>query len=754
MKEKVSSRNSLGRVSTGGSPFLLCALVSLWLILLSIPLMADGMIVIQRPTPASPAPFPLAVKYHRVSVDIKDAVARTHIDQEFFNPTGSRLEGVYIFPLPPGAVISDFAMEIDGKMVEAELLDAAKARTIYEDIVRRMKDPALLEYLGNGAFKVRIFPIEPRSGKRVKLSYSEVLKSDGGLYAYTYPLNTEKFSATPLEDVAVKVNVEASRSLRTIFCPTHDVEVKRKGDRSAVVGFEAKSVRPDQDFTLYYSTDEKAVGLTILCHRPPGEDGYFLLTATPAYDSGGRAIPKDVTFVLDTSGSMAGDKMAQAKRALMFCLGNLNSEDRFDVIRFSTEAEALFGGLTAATKESLSKASRFVEGFKPMGGTNAEEALTLALKENGGGDRPKMVIFITDGKPTIGETGEDALVKKVTQANVQHLRIFTFGIGDDLNTHFLDKLTEATRAARTYVGDKEDIELKVSSFFEKIKSPVLVDLKLKFGAGIKVFQAYPKDLPDLFKGAQLTVFGRYSGTGESVTLEGTVEGKRVILEYPALFPGKAEANAFIPPLWAAQRIGYLMDQIRLHGEDKELVDEVTQLARRFGVITPYTSYLIMEDERVRVARSEMPAERQTLNAMPAAPSMGKQMKEEYDAMSHQKAGAGSVTASREVEALKNAQNFSQMAQGGARMNYQDKEGRTQNMSQQSKNVQGRAIYQVGNTWVDSNVQKAKNPKVQRIQFASKEYFDLLAKEPQSNQFLALGKNVRFELNSQVYEVYE
>jgi len=714
---------------------------------------ADGMIVLRRPEPRVPTPFPLSVKYHRVDVTIKNNVARTSVDQEFYNPTSVRLEGVYIFPLPGAAVISDFAMEIDGKLTRAELLDATKARGIYEDIVRSMRDPALLEYIGKGAFKVRIFPIEPRSTKKVKLSYSEVIRSDGGLHAYTYPLNTEKFSAAPLEEVSIRVNLQSERGLKTVFCPTHEVEIRRKGGNAAVVGFEEKRTTPDKDFTLYYSTDDKGVGVSVVAHRLPGENGYFLLTVTPAYDSGGKVLPKDITFVLDTSGSMTPAKMAQAKRAIRYCLSQLNAEDRFEIIRFSTEAESLFDRLVVPSRQNLATAEKFIDGLEAIGGTNSEEALTLALKANAGASQhPKVVIFITDGKPTIGETDEDRLVRKVKDANVQQMRIFTFGIGEDLNTHFLDKLTEATRAARTYVGEKEDMELPISAFFQKIQSPVLVDLSIQYGNGIRATQTYPRDLPDLFKGSQLVVLGRYSGTGNTVTLNGTVDGRRVTFPYSVDFPAREDDNEVIASLWAAQRIGYLLDEIRLRGEEKEIVDEVTRLARQFGVVTPYTSYLIMEDERRRVAANVLPEKHQTLNAVAPAP-LGARMKGEYGAM-QQKAGAPSVQASREVESLKNAMNKAQVNQGAARMTYQDKEGKTQNLAAQTRNVQGRAVYQVGSNWVDSQVQAMRNANVQRVKFASAAYFDLLSKEPQSAPFLALGRNVSFALNQQVYEVYE
>lgn len=717
-------------------------------------LFADGMIILPRPEPRVPTPFPLSVRYHRVAVKIDESVARTSVDQEFYNPTHARLEGYYIFPLPAGAVISDFSMEIDGKLTKAELLDASKARTIYEDIVRSMRDPALLEYIGKGAFKVRIFPIEPRSTKRVKLSYSEVIRADNGLHAYTYPLNTEKFSSAPLEDVSIRVDLETDRGLKTIFSPTHDVEIRRKGDKAAVIGFEAKKTTPDKDFTLYYSTDDQGIGLSVLSHRPAGEDGYFLLTLTPAYTTNTRVQAKDLTFVIDTSGSMSGEKMGQARRALSFCLKNLNRDDRFEIVRFSTEAEVLFEELVPATRENVARAQAFVDKLEPAGGTNSEEALTLALKTNAGASsRPKVVIFITDGRPTIGETDEDRLVKRVKDANAAQMRVFTFGVGDDLNTHFLDKLTEVTRAARTYVGEKEDLELPVSTFFEKIKSPVMTDVAIEFGSGIRPSKTYPRALPDLFKGSQLLLLGRYSGTGGTVTLKGTVDGQRVTIPYTASFPSRIDANELLPPLWAAQRIGYLLDEIRLHGEDKELVDEATRLARRFGVVTPYTSYLIMEDERRRVAANVLRPEHQTLNAIAPAPQVAARMKGEYGAMS-QKGGAPSVQASREVEALKNAQNDMQVKQGADRMTYVDREGKTQNLAAQTKNVHGRAVYQAGDNWIDSQVQAIRNAKVRRIQFASTEYFDLLRSEPQAAAFLALGRNVQFAVGERVYEVFE
>lgn len=742
----------------------------------SVSLYGDGFIVVQhhghtirpphpRPIPPPrpyPHPFPLEVKYHRVNVKIDGQVAVTHIDQSFYNPTPYRLEGYYLFPIPANAVIKKFSMFVNGKELEAELLDAKKARKIYEDIVRRQRDPALLEYMGKGVFKARIFPIEPRSEKRVKMSYTEVLNKDNRTIEYIYPLNTEKFSAKPLKDVSINVDLKSGESIKSIYCPTHEAEIVRKGDKHAIVSFEEKNTKPDIDFKLYYSTDNEKFGFSLLSYKKENQDGYFFLSLSPGYTSKEDEISeKDITFVLDVSGSMAGEKLKQAKKALRFCVENLNKGDSFEIIRFSTEAEALFNGLVTAGEKNRDKAREFIDNLRAIGGTNIDEALNLAFKMKKTKGRPYMIIFMTDGKPTIGETDEKTLVKKIKDANISHTRIFTFGIGNDINTHLLDKITELTRAYRTYISEKEDIEIKVSNFYTNVQSPVLTDIQLDFGRGIKVSKVYPRDLPDLFKGSSLTIMGRYRGHGDAeIVLTGKVKNKKREFEFKGKDgfvsgdSGDSEKNDFIPPLWAARRVGYLLDQIRLHGKDKELVDEITQLARTYGIITPYTSYLIVEDEKENTRRRVIREEDQTLARVAGrAPGFYKRNLEEYSGMK-EKYGADSVRASKEVQQLNTAANYAQAKPGKSRMTYRDKEGMIQNVTAQVRNIQGRAVYNIGNNWVDSQIQQQKTQQSRRIQFASDEYFELIKKEPLSAQFLALGKNVRFVLNDTLYEIYE
>jgi Ca-activated chloride channel family protein len=778
--------------------FALLGLVLLSLLLPTPQGRADGLIIVDeahwRPGPRHPHPMPhpprpytpLEVVYHHVTVKIDGQIATTSVDQEFFNPNNQRLEGTYLFPIPRGAQIDKFTMDINGKMVEAELLPAAKARAIYEDIVRKMKDPALLEYADRDVFKVRIFPIEPRSNKRIKLSYTEVLKSDAGLVNYNYPLNTEKFSAAPVKNVSIKVELTSDRPLKSIYSPSHTVEVKRHGSLRATVGFEENNVKPDTDFALYYASEKDELGVNLLTYKSGNEAGYFLLLASPGMDTKEkRIVPKDVVFVLDTSGSMTGKKLDQARKALQFCVENLNDNDRFEIVRFSTEVEPLFDKLVTANSQNRDQAEQFIKGLKPMGGTAIDDALkqALALKskiQNSKSemDRPFVVIFLTDGRPTIGETDENRILATVKRADAGNTRIFCFGIGTDVNTHLLDKITEETRAFSQYVLPEEDLEVKVSNFFSKIKEPVLANPTIKFTSDVRVTKLYPSPLPDLFRGDQLVLVGRFSGKGDSaVVLEGTASGAKQKFTYEVNFPRNADDHEFIPRLWATRRVGYLLDEIRLRGENAELRDEVTDLARKYGIVTPYTAYLIVEDE----ARRNVPVAAQTMPRLYSDSLARQEAAANWDSFKKEKDGSKAVSGARYGYELKNAEApavtaANSMLEADRALGVDGRVARAGGMggglpatgspaeqskhrlaqySQRGQFIAGRNFYQNSrNEWVDENVQKAQNAKRQRIQFNSTEYFAFAAKERRALPWLALGQNVQFVLDDTLYEIYD
>jgi Ca-activated chloride channel homolog len=727
------------------------------------------------PRPPRPHLFaPLEVSYVKVNTHINDQVAVTAVDQEFYNPNPARLEGTFVFPIPKGAHINKFTMEIDGKTAEAELLTADKARQIYEDIVRKLKDPALLEYAGREVFKVRIFPIEPHSRKRITLSYTQLLKSDDGLVAYELPLSAEKYSAKPIRTVSVKVELESQRPLKSIYSPSHTVEVKRDGPNRATAGYEAGDVQGDVDFALYFAPEKDEIGAHLLTHRVRGEDGYFLLLASPGVDvKEKQIIPKDVVFVLDTSGSMAGKKLEQAKKALLFCIANLNDGDRFEILRFSTEVEPLFDHLVDAAGPNRSRAEDFIKDLRPIGGTAIDDALrkALALTSRGPGaapgSRPGAIIFLTDGQPTIGTTDRDQIVANVKKETDGRTRVFCFGIGTDVNTHLLDQITEATRAFSQYVLPEEDLELKVSSFFAKIKEPVLADPSLKFTAGIRTTRLYPSPLPDLFKGEQLVLAGRYSGSGDSaVLIEGSVNGQPKKFTYEVKFPEETSANEFIPRLWATRRVGYLLDEIRLHGENAELRDEVTDLARKYGIVTPYTAYLIVEDE----ARRNVPERMRSLSDLQQDPDAREQAADSWRYFRTEEGGAKALAGSRYGLALRSANapapaaasgalesrralGFS--AAGGPAQTPADRsKARVIQYSEQNRFVAGKNFFPNGRQWIDADIQKHPNAPRVRLQFGSAEYFDFVAKHSPALPWVALGQNVQFYLGNQVYEIYE
>lgn len=721
----------------------------------------DGFIVVPRDPRPLPRPrphfnpFPLEVKYHNVDVKIEDTIATTSIDQVFFNPSRYRMEGYYLFPVPSNGVIKKFSMFINGKETSAELLDAGKARRIYEDIVRRMRDPALLEYSGREVFKARIYPIEPFSEKRVKISYTEILNRDSSTAEYIYPLNTEKFSAKPLKNVRIRADINSLIGLRNIYCPTHKVDIIRKGAGRASVVYEEINVRPDTDFKLYFDSTPDEVGISVRSYKRTGEDGYFLLNMTPGFGKKDHFISKDVCFVLDVSGSMSGKKLDKAKSALKFCINNLRRGDRFEIIKFSTEAESLFNALKPANTGTRSKAKSFINELRAIGGTNIEEALAGALKINKSGKRPYIIVFITDGKPTIGETDEDKIVRMIKEKNTDGTRIFTFGIGSDLNTHLLDKITSLTRAYRSYISEKEDIEIKISGFFRKIESPVLTGLRLDFGPGIKVSKTYPRDLPDLFRGSSISILGRYRGSGSTpIVLSGKISGRSKIFRAGCKFTSGSEKDDFIPLLWSSRRIGYLLDQIRLNGERKEIVDEVTFLAKKYGIITPYTSYLIVEDEKRLVRRREIDKVQQVLAPAAADAEGFLRHGAEESASLKEKTGRNSVRASKEVQSLNMAKNYTEIRQGKKRLNFTTAKGDKLTIGRQMKNVQGRAVYYNGDLWIDSDVHLKKYSSKSRIRFGGEEYFNLLKKFPDAAQFLALGRNLQFILKGTLYEIYD
>lgn len=697
---------------------------------------ADGLVVMDCPTLQNPPPPPcpdcpapqtradcpayLRVKNHNVSVTIDNQIAHTRIDQTFVNDSDYQLEGTYIFPLPEDATISDFAMYVDGKRMEGQVLDRNQARQIYEDIVRRQRDPALLEYMGRGAFQARIFPILPHTERRVEISYSQILKMENGLVKYVYPLSTEKFSPQPVGSVTVNVDLKSPQALKAIYSPTHNVSVARDGDYKAKIGYEAANVKPDRDFVLYYSVSSDEIGATLLTYKPDATgDGFFVLLVTPQVQvEQQKVVAKDVILVLDTSGSMSGEKIVQARNALKFVLNQLQPNDRFGVITFATGLISYSPGKLVSASER-GDAIRFVENIQASGSTNINRALLegMAVADK---ERPTIVIFLTDGLPTVDETDTERIIENVKQNARSNVRLFTFGVGDDVNTLLLDSLSERQRGTSAYVRPGENIEETVSGFYTKVSTPVLSDLKIDFG-GIETYDVFPYPLPDLFAGTQLVITGRYkNGGAATISLNGNVNNQVQTFAFEDLNFKREGGDEFTAPLWATRKIGYLLSQIRLHGENREAVDEIVALAIRYGIVTPYTSFLIQEDNDVLSEEGRKGASDSVQqNAPPPA--------------SAPTSGAGAVGMSQANQEMKDASAAPSSGDG------------------KLKHAGDKAFILRNGVWTDTTFVPEKMTTT-KIQFGSQQYFDLLTQHPEWNKYVSVGAQVIFVVNGVGYEI--
>ncbi len=396
---------------------------------------------------------PLAVKFLRVDTTIDNQVATTHVTQEFQNSTDRPLECTYIFPLPKGAAIREFAMYINGTRMVGELVEKEKARQVFEEIVRRAKDPGLLEYMDSTLLRLKIFPVPAKGTQKVELEYSELIPAEGGLAEYVFPLKMGEKASKTLDDFTVAVKIKSSAGITSVYSPTHEVGVSKKSDHEAVAGMEAKGATLDRDFHLFYTLSDKDFGLSLMTYRPDAaKPGMFMILLSPKTDlDESRSVPRDVVFVLDTSGSMAGEKITQVKKALDFCLGKLETKDRFAIVQFSTSTETLADGWLAASEENVKKARVFTDKLEAAGGTNIGEALDKVFDLPQDEGRLTTVLFLTDGRPTVGTTDPDALVKAVKDHNKRGLRVFTFGVGDNVNTHLLDRIAAETGGLPEYV---------------------------------------------------------------------------------------------------------------------------------------------------------------------------------------------------------------------------------------------------------------------------------------------------------------
>jgi Ca-activated chloride channel homolog len=567
-----------------------------------------------------------------VTVRVDGRVAHVEVEEWFENRGRGLGEGDYLYPLPGEAVFSDFSLYQGDHELRGETMDADRARAIYEEIVRSRRDPALIELVGNGLVRARVFPFEPGERRRITLRYTQVLDRAGDAVQFRYlagranrgvvarprpggdrPLEpTGRGVSDAVRDgVPVRFTLTAdAESYGRPFSPTHTLDVDRHAGELRV--------RPAGDlhggFSVFLPLLRPVVGLSLATHRPSREPGYFMLTLSPG-EVRAAATPRDVTAVVDVSGSMAGEKMEQTRRALHQLLASLGPRDRFRLVSFSTGVASNTDAWSGTTRAELAAARDWVDGLRARGGTNIAGALEEAFHLTTPDDRLPIVVFLTDGLPTVGERDPERIAAMAASLGGR-ARVFAFGVGYDVNTYLLDRLTAAGRGTTAYVEPGQDVEMAVGGLAARITHPVLTDLVIQAAPG-RITEVYPLTLPDLFAGEELVVFGRYEQPGAGgLRVQGQRAGRPETFALAADFPARATANEFIPRLWAARKLGELTRQVRLHGPDPELIEEIRSTALRYGLLSDYTAHLVQEP--TPLARTRRGGDGRALGVTPAA----------------------------------------------------------------------------------------------------------------------------------------
>jgi Ca-activated chloride channel family protein len=560
--------------------------------------------------PVPPVPGPIQIDQYAVQVRIDGPSAQVWVTQRFHNNSGQTVEGRFTFPLPPDAVVGDLQMKVDDQVLEGRLLPADEARAIYEQIVRQQRDPALLQYVGQGLFQTNVFPIPPGATRTLQFQYSQLVEQQEGLYHFRFPLRAQQAGVGAAAQVELEVELVNQPGLRTLYSPNSTARIERTGADSALVQMESEQTEPMQgelpsSFDLYWGVSGEAIGLNLLSYRPAGEDGFFVMLASPDVAAETTEIvDRDIVVVLDVSGSMEGEKMVQAREAAAYVVDHLNPNDRFAMVSFSTGVRLWSNQLEAMSAEARADAQEWIKRLDAGGSTDINRALLeamalLSASSEADSARPAYILFLTDGLPTQGEIDpwrilDNALTNAPAE---QSVRLFSFGVGYDVNTQLLDTLSKELGGRSSYVLPDERIDEAVSEFYQGISTPVLTNVTVDFGDEIVVDELYPYPLPDLFAGEQLVVAGRYREGGVvPVTLRGEVNGVEYVVQYPGQELVERGGEPFVARIWAGRKIGVLMEEIRRNGPDPELVEAIVELSLQYGIVTPYTAYLVEEPQ--------------------------------------------------------------------------------------------------------------------------------------------------------------
>ena len=734
-----------------------------------VDLRPDRVIRLPRPIPFPPHVPPRPTSTYKidgleVNAKVTDQVARVQVSQTFENTGGAPMEVCFVFPLPYDGAIDQLTFLVDGKEYQAKLLSKEDARRRYEEIVRKNRDPALLEWVGSGMFQTSVFPIPAGAKRTVMLRYSQLLRKSYGLSDFIFPLSTARYTSEPVGTLKIQLAIESSAPIKNVYSASHSANIERPDPTHAVVKYEAKKTVPGEDFRLFFDTGEGNVGASVVSYRPKsGDDGYFLMLASPEVKAADAMIaPKTVVFVVDRSGSMSGDKIEQAKGAAKFVLNNLREGDLFDIVAYDSEISTFRPELQKFDKEARAAATGFIDGLFAGGSTDIDGALKRTLSMLNDNKRTTYVLFLTDGLPTTGETGEAAIVKHTEELNKVRARVFAFGVGYDVNSRLLDKLARTNFGLSQYVRPNENIEASVSALYRKIGAPVMTNVRMSVdvegadGSAAVVSRVYPKGEFDLFAGDQLVLVGRYRKDGKAkVKLTGKLGDAEKTFDFPAELVAKSDddTNAFVAKLWATRRVGDIIDEIDLKGRNEELVKELVALATEHGILTPYTSFLADENSDVRdVATNRGRALQESAALDATSGQFGFELRGQKQSLQI----ASQAPASSASDRLSGPEGAKLRAAGGGYFGgnvlYYDAKRNANEVAANCRQIGRKTFFQRGDRLVDSTVTETQEKSAKKIERYSQEYFALVERYGKHvAQYLAIDEPICINLGGETYK---
>lgn len=657
------------------------------------------------------------VRYADVRIDIAEGRATTTLD---LTVIGGAEDATAFAVIPLGAGAEPVVVQSDA---EAKVLGAAETRALCRTLAEKLRSAAILSLAGNRS--IVIPNIRIGASRHIVLSWAQNVPVDRDVWNYACPLPLAALSGAPVKRLATEVRLSGSKPIRGLYSPTHEMQVQRSDPRQVL----ARSVQEDcpgtAGFRLFYALDEGPVGMRLLTYRDPAveEDGYFLLFGCPSGSTERRVQPKDIAFVLDSSGSMRGEKFEQAQCAVENCLRKLNPGDRFNLIAFGTEVRRFRPDFVAGDAATLKAATAFMDETPVTGRTNIGEALRRGAEGDPEPGRMRMMVFLTDGTPTEGERLPAKVLEDFAAVNKARVQVFVFGLGHDVNAHLLDRLAESTDGSIEYVAPEEDVDVKVAALYDRLNQPFLTDVALDFG-GMNVTSVFPKRVPALFLGGDLVVAGRYKTGGHhtivlSGQLNGTRQEYRQAVDIPDAGGGVSNRMDFVATLWATRKIGFLSQEIRLHGQNDELIAEVVRLSRQYGVVTEYTAFLADADG--------------SLTPEKAVETVRNRMKEANE----QQTGQWAVNQAANDQALQK-----RMAVSDSFNSFRDSRGDVQSNAK-VRMLGRRALYWKNGQWEDS--ESAGSRTTRTVKAFSKEFFDLAADNDDFRRAVEVGGSISINL---------